>query len=299
MKNVIFDMETGDPDDLITLLLLLLNPQVSLKAVSCYQGSPLQIGLIQHIINLSGKNIPLGGWNSEEPKTISPYYQKVVGNWKLQEAQYTPVEIFQKFLTADVSLLTGAPLTNLKLLLAKEPNFTIQELVVQGGYLGSIVPEEQRLSKFKNIKSIQTYNLSNDVEAFTSVFNAPNFHKITFVTKDLCHGFKYDKNIQTTIQFQNDDISQILFNALDHYASSSKAKALHDPLAMIYLLNPEIGTTSGIFMDYQTINDKNLFYSVEDHNNKRMGLSSYSPEKSWDEIRNIIEHKSPSIKKRP
>jgi len=36
MKNVVFDMETGDPDDLITLLMLLINPHVNLKAVTCY-----------------------------------------------------------------------------------------------------------------------------------------------------------------------------------------------------------------------------------------------------------------------
>ena len=50
IKNIIFDMETGDPDDLITLLLLLNNPQVNLKAVTCYEGSSIQIGLINYII---------------------------------------------------------------------------------------------------------------------------------------------------------------------------------------------------------------------------------------------------------
>ena len=65
IKNIISDMETGDPDDLITLLLLLNNPQVNLKAVTCYEGSSIQIGLINYIISLSDRAIPIGGWNTE------------------------------------------------------------------------------------------------------------------------------------------------------------------------------------------------------------------------------------------
>ena len=61
-------METGDPDDLITLLLLLNNPQVNLKTVTCYEGSSIQIGLINYIISLSDRAIPIGGWNTEDKR---------------------------------------------------------------------------------------------------------------------------------------------------------------------------------------------------------------------------------------
>ena len=92
IKNIISDMETGDPDDLITLLLLLNNPQVNLKTVTCYEGSSIQIGLINYIISLSDRAIPIGGWNTEDKK-LNDYYYKLVGNWKPCKARANPIEI--------------------------------------------------------------------------------------------------------------------------------------------------------------------------------------------------------------
>ena len=37
IHDVVWDMETGDPDDFLTLLLLLGHPQVNLKAVTVTQ----------------------------------------------------------------------------------------------------------------------------------------------------------------------------------------------------------------------------------------------------------------------
>ena len=109
MKNIIFDMETGDPDDLITLLMLLNNSDVNLKAVTCYEGSPLQIGLIEHVINLSGKSIPVAGWNSQE-KELNPYYYEVLGKWNKKESSKNPVELLNEFLTEDTLFFFFFPL---------------------------------------------------------------------------------------------------------------------------------------------------------------------------------------------
>jgi len=39
MKEIIFDMETGDPDDLFTLILLCGHPKVNLLGVSITPGT--------------------------------------------------------------------------------------------------------------------------------------------------------------------------------------------------------------------------------------------------------------------
>lgn len=292
MKQVIFDMETGDPDDLITLLLLLKNKQINLKAVTCYQGSPTQIGLIQYIISLSGKDIPIGGWNTEEPKELIKYYQNVVGNWNSQNALHTPVEIFNKYLTEETLLLTGAPLSNIKSLLDENPDFHLQNMVVQGGFLGSIIPEDEKLPKFKKTLSIQTYNLSSDPLAFDAVFQANNFQNIVFVTKDLCHGFTYSNKFHSTVKFPDDAISQILFRALNHYVLLGKEKALHDPLAMTYLLNSNLGDTMPIVMSYESRDNKHFFHSYLSENSNRFGLINYKKEFAWQFIKDIIENKT-------
>ena len=50
MIDVIWDMETGDPDDYLTLLLLLGHPRVRLKAVCVTPGSPEQVGLVKQTL---------------------------------------------------------------------------------------------------------------------------------------------------------------------------------------------------------------------------------------------------------
>ena len=45
--NIVWDMETMDPDDYLTLLLLLGHPQVNLKAVTITPGSQHQVGFVR------------------------------------------------------------------------------------------------------------------------------------------------------------------------------------------------------------------------------------------------------------
>ncbi len=44
-------METNDPDEFLTLLLLIGHPRVNLKAVTVTPSTPDQIGLVRHAVN--------------------------------------------------------------------------------------------------------------------------------------------------------------------------------------------------------------------------------------------------------
>lgn len=289
IKNIIFDMETGDPDDLITLLLLLNNPQVNLKAVTCYEGSSIQIGLINYIISLSDRAIPIGGWNTED-KRLNDYYYKVVGNWKPCKARTNPIEILTDNLDNDTILLTGAPLTNIAQYLKNNNENIIYKMVTQGGYLGDIVPEYKRLEKFKKRKSIRTYNLSNDTDAFETINNSINVKELTFVTKDLCHGFLYEEKIYSATNFKNNKIAQLLKASLQYYVEKGVKKAMHDPLAMLFMLNPLLCEKTSIDMKIVIEKEQNKFFSIPSNNDKRFGVIDYDVEKTWNYFKEICEY---------
>lgn len=296
MKNTIFDMETGDPDDLITLIMLLSNPNINLRAITCYEGSPIQIGLINHILSLAQKNIPVGGLNSFNPQQLNPYYLSVVGQWSPAYAAQSPIQVFEETFSQfpDTWLITGAPLTNIAQAVS-QLDITIPKVFTQGGYIGELV--QNPLEKFKGKQEIRTYNLSQDAQAFDTVYNSSKIQDITFITKDLCHGFLYTPDIHKTITFGNSPLDQLLKKCLEHYALKGKSKALHDPLAMLYMLHPEIGTTKNIHMSYRT-NDKNhnIFSSVEDFSStNKHALTQYNSEMAWNIFKELCN--TPTLKK--
>jgi len=50
----------GDPDDVISLLVLIGHPSVRLRAVTCYPGGQDQIGFIKYILAKLNMTIPVG-----------------------------------------------------------------------------------------------------------------------------------------------------------------------------------------------------------------------------------------------
>ncbi len=61
--QIVLDMETGDPDDFITLLFLLGHPLVHLKAMTVVPDTPDQIGFLRYVSNRFDRNdLPLGAF---------------------------------------------------------------------------------------------------------------------------------------------------------------------------------------------------------------------------------------------
>src|SRR6185369_6429622 len=61
--DLIWDMETGDPDDFLTLLLLLGHPRVNLIGVTVTPGTPDQVGVVRRALDWFGRSIPVGAFN--------------------------------------------------------------------------------------------------------------------------------------------------------------------------------------------------------------------------------------------
>ena len=57
----VWDMETSDPDDFMTLLLLLGHPRVDLRAVTITPGTPEQVGLVRWALRALGRRAAQSG----------------------------------------------------------------------------------------------------------------------------------------------------------------------------------------------------------------------------------------------
>lgn len=283
--RVLFDMETGDPDDLITLLMLLLNPKVDLAGVTCYEGSPVQIGLIEHVLALANRKIPVGGWNAQEPAELNAFYSSVVGSWAPAQASLTPVDVFADVCTPETTVLTGAPLTNVAFALERLSKLHITNMVTQGGFLGHLTRDP--LPKFVGKSQIRTYNLSSDPLAFDVVNHSERTSRVTYVTKDVCHGFVYSQKIHDRIQWSASPLSNLLRQCFEHYVKAGKTKAMHDPLAMLYMLNTSMGEVIPIEMDYTTDVKGHALFSSRPGKRSRYGLIAYDKVKAWDAFVNI------------
>ena len=114
MIDVVWDMETGDPDDFLTLLLLIGYPSVNLKAVTVTPGAPDQIGLVRHALKWFNLNIPVGAYNIKHEKhCVSRWHYKVYGNIPSSYDAESGSEVLLKYCDENTTLITGAPLKNL------------------------------------------------------------------------------------------------------------------------------------------------------------------------------------------
>ena len=113
--DFIFDMETSDPDDVMTLCLLANHSKANLRAVTVTPGTDEQIGLVKQILRETGLNIPVGAF-------IPGHKEKILSDFYFQWIKFNPKQpdgkgykIIEETLInyPDLTLLTGAPLNNL------------------------------------------------------------------------------------------------------------------------------------------------------------------------------------------
>src|SRR5579863_1221250 len=101
-------METNDPDDFLTLLLLAGHPQVNLKAVTALPGSPEQIGLIQYALREWFKlNIPVGSHNLNTTKpSVSQWHYDAYGKIAPSRDARPAAEVLLECCNSDTILIT-------------------------------------------------------------------------------------------------------------------------------------------------------------------------------------------------
>jgi pyrimidine-specific ribonucleoside hydrolase len=278
MINVIFNCETADPDDIITLCLIAHHPKVNLLGVVVTPGSKDQINLVKHVLSILEKDIPVGARKPEHPKNcVSQFHYKWFGD-KIKESTFDGLgkdiikELSDKYF--DLKILSGAPLGNIYDYLKEDSSNYIDEIVVQGGFAGdNIVPEQCRLEKFKGLNFCPTFNLGGDKKAALYI-TSDEFMQIKqqyYVSKNVCHGVVYDKSIHEKFsQYKNNNIGlNLIYDGMKKYLDKNpNGKLFHNPLAACVLINKSTCDFAKVNMIYD-----NGKWGCELNNNSNIQIS--------------------------
>lgn len=258
---VVFDMETGDPDDFVTLLLLLGHPKVHLKAITIVPGTPDQIGFIRHVLNRFHRNdLPIGIFNINAKPSLSNFHYKIYRGVHIAESRdaFDGSDILLQYCDEQTTLICGGPLKNLAKAIEKG-GLKLGRLVAQGGFAGdNIVPKEKRLSKFDGRITCPTFNLSADINAAHIVLNTDLIKEKYFVSKNVCHGVIYNDEMHRLlepIQDRSQSLKEI-YHMMSVYLNrrGKTGKAFHDPLAACCAIDLSIGQWRDVclYMDGKT-----------------------------------------------
>ncbi len=254
-QRFVFDMETGDPDDFLTLALLGGHPEVDLVGVTVTPGTPHQVGVVRYGLDRLGLDIPVGAFNLDHRKargTPDERYVTCVSQWHYKSFGDIPPsrdaepghEVLHRLLGPETTLVTGAPLKNVGALLREHEPTNYGRIVVQGGFAGEgVVPPEQQLDKFKGMTTCPTYNLNGDPKSAKAVLASTCFSDRRFVSKNVCHGVVYDRAMHTILEAiprPHIGLTLILEGMGRYLRKSSEGKKLHDPLAACCAIDPSI-----------------------------------------------------------
>jgi hypothetical protein len=245
--DIHFDTETGDPDDLCTLLLLLAHPAYRLRSVSVTPGTDEQVGMLKSVLARCGaSDIPVGSAvPGHDKRCVSKFYYDWLGTFESQPPDMGSTSLVMQSLATwpELTLLTGAPLKGLRGLSETQP---IHRWVAQGGFAGDkVVPAEFRLEKFAGKDTCPTYNFNGDVQTAFKLLQNPNIGERILVSKNVCHGMVYDMAFHQAISVLQGTHPawDLLLKGMEIYLERHEGgKKFHDPLAAAVAAQPDICT---------------------------------------------------------
>jgi pyrimidine-specific ribonucleoside hydrolase len=250
MLDLLFDMETSDPDDALTLCLLATHPDVALRAVTVTPGSRAQVGLVRHLLSRAGREgVPVGARNpGAEKDSVSGFHWTWLGQVPPAEPDALAHEVLARALERhpDAVLLTGAPLQNLRLLLQEHPEARLSRWVAQGGFAGdNVVPPEHRLPKFAGRRTCPTFNFNGDPKGALLALASERIGARELVSKNVTHGVAWDAALHERVRPHREATAglALVFEAMTHYLDKHpEGKLLHDPIAACAAIDPGIAT---------------------------------------------------------
>ena len=200
-RPFVLDMETSDPDDYLTLLLLLGHPQVDLRAVTVTPGTRDQVGLVRSTLRMFERSdVTVGAFDIDHPKDCgSAWHRDALNRWQPADADAEGWEVLRDTLRPDTTLVTGAALKNLGRLLEHTTHEAgaLGRGFIQGGFAGEgVVPSERQLEKFRGKVTQPSFNLNGAPAAALAVLQqCARFSDLRFVSKNVCHGVLYDADM--------------------------------------------------------------------------------------------------------
>lgn len=244
MIDIIWDMETSDPDDVMTLCLLMSHPKVRLCAVTVVPGTNEQIGLVKMLLAEAGLQIPVGSCKPHTPKNcVAPFYKQWLGNFPDQNPDGIGADVITETLEKypQATILTGAPLRNFSIIAT---TLQSERWVAQGGFAGdNVVPEAYRLDKFKGKNTCATFNFNGEPKAALDMLANPNIKRKILIAKNVCHGVVYNAEWHEHIAgIKNGNLGlEYIYKGMEIYLKSHPdGKKFHDPLAAIAAIDESV-----------------------------------------------------------
>jgi len=252
--SIIFNMETADPDDVLTLCMLSHHPRVNLCGITITPGSIQQVALVSHVLKLLELDIPIASKNILHPKEcVSEWHYKWLGKIPMDNALkgISADRLIGTAIANDIhtKIVSGAGLGCVAQYLDQQAaarqcaRYPLEEIVVQGGFAGdSVVPPEHRLAKFAGKETCPTFNLNADRKAAQLVIDTNQIRCKRFVSKNVCHGVIYDQEMHERIKpFKDRNVGlAMMYAGMEHYLQNKSGKAFHDPLAACVAIDATI-----------------------------------------------------------
>ena len=258
--KVIFEMETADPDDFMTLLWLADHPLVDLLGVVITPGSPDQCQLVRWGLDRCGCNhTPIGAlhdvvwWATADGQKarVSPFHYKAYGNEILQhpvgEVASGPALLADLLGSTDATLLVGSPPKNTGKLFADFPTIRLARWVQQGGFAGDNLVATP-LAKFAGRLTCPSFNPGGAWRETLALLASPRIQQRLFISKNVCHGVIWTGALQMRLkqQLTGSGIAPrvgltLMMAALDAYlANKGSGKAMHDLVAAACVLDERV-----------------------------------------------------------
>ncbi|MFQ6094718.1 MAG: nucleoside hydrolase [Candidatus Bathyarchaeia archaeon] len=279
MKRIILDTDIG-VDDAVALILALKSRELRLEAVTTVSGNvhvdkstknALRILELMHreeVPVAKGASKPL----KRELHTAEYVHGKDgLGDSNLPEPRIKATDksaidlIIEKVTEnpGEIILVPIGPLTNIALAIEREPEIVekVKEIVLMGGAYG-VTPWG-----FGNVTPVAEFNIYTDPEAAKIVFESGI--KITAVGLDVTtdpESFLTQRDFER-IKGANSKAAQIIVKIIEKTLNLRKVMAIHDAMAVSYLISPDLFTvkkyrvdieTKGEFTTGQTVTDRRI-----------------------------------------
>lgn len=256
MRPYLFDMETNDPDDMLTMVLLLGHPEVNLQAVTVTPGTKEQVGLVRQILALFNReDVRVGVTNIEHVgHCVSAWHYNGFPELHRVEDDNAEVgwELLDELFVVGTTLVCGAALPNVGKMVESGESIPRGRLFIQGGFAGEgVVPPEKQLDKFKGRVACPSFNLDGDKTSAKNILStAGSFEDLRCASKNVCHGILFNQQMYDECEGMLNPASsahalswKLIMQGMGYYIQKKpRGKAFHDPFAACCAINPDIAS---------------------------------------------------------
>lgn len=261
--KIIFEMETSDPDDFMTLLWLADHPGVTLLGVVVTPGSRDQCQLVRWGLDRCGRrDVPIGAlhgtawWTTADGQKarVSSFHYKAydqgIDQYPVGEVAVGPLLLADLLQRDDaVTLLVGAPPKNIGKLFQDFPAVRLARWLQQGGFAGDNLVATP-LAKFKGRLTCPSFNPGGAWRETLALLASPSIQQRLFVSKNVCHGVIWTGALQAGFKERLAASGAplrvgltLMMAALERFlADKGQGKAMHDLVAAACALDERVCT---------------------------------------------------------